>query len=128
MWQGKNAWMLIKTDIPLSKIKIIFDVSFYLTFVNIQNSLFYNSKQHFKFIKSSNFCFSNYYVCEHSSRRSVKWRKAFHEMGGNIPGGNFSGGTFLELIWVNQIVKVTLQLPIFAILQQTLYVVFCTFK
>ena len=32
--------MLIKTDIPLSKIEIIFDVSFYLTFVNIQNSVF----------------------------------------------------------------------------------------
>ena len=54
--------MLIKTGILLRPIEIIFGVSFNLTFINIQNSLFYNSKQYFKFCKSSNFCFPNFYV------------------------------------------------------------------
>ena len=33
----------MKTGIRFSQIKIIFDVSFYLTFINIKNSLFYKS-------------------------------------------------------------------------------------
>ena len=34
------------------------------------------------------------YVCENLSKRSVKWRKATNEIGGNIPGENFLGGNF----------------------------------
>ena len=80
--------MLIKAGI------LIFDISFYLTFINILNSVFYNSKQYFKFFKSSNFCFPKLYVVNICSKRSVKWRKSINEMGGNIPGGNFPGGIF----------------------------------
>ena len=85
---------------------------FFLTFANIWNSLFCNSKQHFKFFKSSNVCFPNIYVYEHLSKRSVKWRKTINEIGGNFLGGNFRGdfpwgslidenfpgGIFLELL------------------------------
>ena len=37
---------------------------------------------------------SSLYVCENLSKRSVKWRKATNEIGGNIPGENFLGGKF----------------------------------
>ena len=36
--------VLIKTGILLSQIEVSIDVSFYLTFINISNFLFYNSK------------------------------------------------------------------------------------
>ena len=39
------------------------------------------------------------YVCELLSKRSVKWRKTINEMGGNIPGENFLGGSFLGRIF-----------------------------
>ena len=50
---------LIKTVTLLSQVEIIFGIGFYLTLINLKNSLFYNSKQHFKFFKSLIFYFLN---------------------------------------------------------------------
>ena len=64
--------MLVETGLLLRQTEVIFDVSFNLIFINIYNSLFYSSKQHFKFFKSSNFCFPDLYVCEHFSIPSIR--------------------------------------------------------
>ena len=45
------------------------------------------------------------YVCENLSKRSIKWRKAINDMGGNNPGENFlgaadfPGGNSPERVW-----------------------------
>ena len=56
------AWTLPGEQSSLIRYK------YRLTFINTSNSLFYKSKQHFKFLKSSYFCFPNLYVCEYLLR------------------------------------------------------------